>query len=340
MRIPLSKQRTPAPRAADRWRFWGLLILALALGWFVCLLWMLASYIGLQGWIREHLDWPLGWMGAFMPRRSDPISWMYNHDWFTWGPGPGSLWTEGVPPPANLWEVIIHASARAWQPLWLPVPGYRGGRHTQSHSVWWFIGLWHFGSVFAARFIWDRWGALRRVASCPGHLLCAGALEFRTGLLAGVMSAPLLAVWRVERGLWETAILYGSPAGRWTTITMDKDVMTIMLMQIVLLHWLIVWWVYRWMLRRGVRRGAVVSSLTDRCPSCGYKSESLRCPECGADRNDPNANRPRVFIPCIEKRAWLRWIFRTRTALGAIVFLFFAPVWTPLIRMGFAMIVP
>jgi hypothetical protein len=205
--------------------------------------------------------------------------------------------------------------------------------------VWPFIALWQVCVVLVVRSVWDRRAAIRRADARAGHMFYAGREEVLAGVLAAALSIPLLALWRVERSLWEASILFG-PAGRNAFVEIDTGAQWLMLLQIILIHWLIVWFVYKWSLRRGLRKGTVVAASIDRCLSCGYESSAARCPECGTRRNDPKAIRPRVFIPWIEKRPWLRWIFRTRTSLIAIVFLFFAPVWVPAIRMGIAMVFP
>jgi len=205
--------------------------------------------------------------------------------------------------------------------------------------MWPVVGLWHAVVLLMVRSVWDRRGTVRRSWSRRGHLIYAGSLELRTVAVAGVFTLPLLALWRLERALWEGSILYG-PSGLNALASVYTGAQWMMLIQIVLLHWLLVWFVYKWLLRRGLRAGTVIPIESARCPSCGYESSAARCPECGADRNDPKSIRPRVFIPWIEQRAWVRWVFRTRTALIAIVVLFFSPVWVPAIRVGITTLFP
>jgi len=325
------------PGIADRARFWAFFFMSMIMGWTACLLWMLSSYVVVQDWIQQHLHWVLGWVGTVVPARQIAPERPESLDWFIWGLGPAFI--QDSQPPSGIWDVVSHAAELAWQPLWLPDPRYRTGNVSNAHSVWWMLGLWHFGLIFAVRGIWDRWGRMRRTDACPGHLICVGRFEWGAGIAAGVLAMWLLALWRIERGLWEASILNGS-AGRWTSIEMNSGASWVLVMQITIIHWLLVWWAYRWTLRRGLRKGTVVPLPTGPCPNCGYESPTTLCPECGADRNDPKSIRPRIVVPWIEKRAWMRWVFRTRTALVAIVVLFFAPAWVPLVRMGISAIWP
>ncbi len=325
------------PSAADRWRFWGLFVYSSFAGWAACVLWMLSAYSAIQVWIQGNLSWVLGWVGNYAPRHQIAPEMPESIRWFIWGLGPE--WVEGSEAPSGAWQILVAASHMAWKPLWLPDPGYRTGMVLEAHSVWWALALWHIGVVFAVRTIWDRRSQVRRSDAWHGHLFCVGRIEWWTGTLSGALSAPLLGLWRLERGLWEAAILR-NPAGRWTALEMVSGAQWVMVAQIALVHWLIVWYAYRWSMRRGIRRGEVVMRAWDRCPWCGYETAADRCPECGADRGDPRSIRPRVVIPWIERRPWLRWVFRTPTAIGAIVFLFFSPVWVPAVRMAWSAVFP
>jgi hypothetical protein len=210
------------------------------------------------------------------------------------------------------------------------------------YPVWPAIAIYHVLIVWGVRVLFERRGLRRRTDLPRGHLFWARWPEFRTGVTSALLCMPLFAVWRIERGIWEASFVTSSGgAGAWQSVEMFRGALLALLVQIALVHWLITWHIHRRSLERDDAPVESRAQTPDgRCPWCGYPSGSARCPECGADRADPKSIRPRVFIPWIEQRAWLRWIFRTRTALIAIVFLFFAPVWTPLIRMGFAMIVP
>lgn len=213
------------------------------------------------------------------------------------------------------------------------------GRVEMLIPVWPFVGLWIVSIMLATREAWQQWGNVQQLDWRKGHLLYFSLRDILDALFASLWSVPLLALWRFERALWEGSVLYG-PRGTQSFVEVYTGAQWVMLVQIVLIHWLLVWMVYRWMLRRGLRSGTVTVRATDRCPTCGYESSAARCPECGADRNDASAVRPRVFIPWIENRAWVRWVFRTPAALGAIVMLFFSPVWIPAIRMGVRALFP
>jgi hypothetical protein len=337
------QSRDRAPSTADRWRFWGLVCSAFACAWISCVLWVLSTDRGVQSLIHRSFAWTQS-VNALLPASSVEPAWVWIYHLSTWTLK-SDIWdsagdqirsaSDSVSP--NEYFARLAEAATSGITIAPVEPDWYSG-----YPVWSAIAIYHIMVVWGVRELFERRGLRRRMGLPRGHLFWARWPEFRTCVLAALLCMPLFAAWRIERGIWEASFIPTSAgAGAWQAIEMFRGALLAMLMQIALVHWLITWHIHRRSLERDdapVETRAATPD--DRCPWCDYKSDSARCPECGADRADPKAIRPRVFIPWIEKRAWLRWVFRTRTALGAIAFLFFAPVWVPAIRMGIAMLVP
>lgn len=324
------------PSSADRWRFWGLACVSFACAWASCICWVLAAFQPVQAGIHHKLVWT-HWIARSLPHTTLESKWSWVYTFSKWQIG--TVWDSSGVLIRNASDSVSAgyflrrvAEDATWGMTIAPVESseYYG------YPIWIVIAMYHIAIVWLARSIAQRFGNRHRLDLPQGHLFWARWPEFWTAVVSGVMCIPLFALWRIERGVWEASfVTTPAGAGAWVSVEMWRGAMLAMLVQIAIIHWLIVWHVHRWSLARDRSpvRSRTVWEMA-RCPWCGYETASERCSECGADRNDPRSLHPRVWIPWIENRAWARWVFRTPTALGAIVFLFFSPVWVPAIRMG------
>lgn len=288
-------------------------------------MWAIASYQPVQDRLFRSLAWTTPLCKVFPKSIAQP-AWPWISDLSNWSGGG-----------AHRFEYYLIEEA-TWGTTIAPVDS----DEFWHYPVWPAIAIYHILVVWGVRELFERRGLRRRTDLPRGHLFWARWPEFRTCVLSALLCMPLFAVWRLERSVWEASFMTTpAGAGAWQSIEMFRGALLAMLVQIALVHWVVTWHIHRRSLEGD---DAPVESRAQspdgRCPWCGYQSDSHRCPECGADRNDAKSIRPRIRIPWIEQRAWLRWVFRTPTALGAIAFLFFAPVWVPAIRLGIEMIVP
>ena len=320
-----SKAIRRVPNVADRCRCLVMVCSVILCAWLCCVAWVLAAYQPVQDRLCRSLAWSAP-LSRLFPTFSGSPAWLRVFDLSRWSGGDAHPFAFYLVEQATLGITIAPVeSSEYW--------GY---------PVWMAIAIYQVLIVWAVRELFQRRGARFRTDLPTGHLFWARWPEFWTAVVSGVMCIPLFALWRIERGVWEASfVTTPAGAGAWVSVEMWRGALLAMLVQIAIIHWLIVWHVHR---RSLARDRSPVRSRTvwemARCPWCGYEAASERCSECGADRNDPRSLHPRVWIPWIENRAWARWVFRTPTALGAIVFLFFSPVWVPAIRMGVRTLLP
>jgi hypothetical protein len=295
-------------------------------GWLAGVLWVAACYVDVSWFVSHNFAWVLAWVSGALPRRTQAIPRPTSFEWDTWGPG--AYWTVGAPAPQSWWEVLELSSERVldWHGVYIGYDTYYW------FPIWAVFGLWTVAAVMLARSLWRRHGPVGMDGVTPTARLAFSGLDLRAFVLSGVATLPLMGLWRIERHLWEAAVLWG-PVGRSSSVEPYHGAHLLLLAQVILLHWLIVWAIYRRCLRREVRLGrAHAKPGVTRCLACGYeRGDAPRCPECGAGDGHPGQPKARAPLRCFEWTGWKRRLLSTPAMVAVMVVLFFSPAWLPFV---------